>query len=483
MSAAAGPGIGFDIAAGPVRGLPTDADLLKAIVDVSLGPGSVAGRGPRIAEILIMDRSLSMMRESKIREAQRAACAAIDALPNEALLSVVAGDSAAEKVFPLSGGFAAMDNEGRERAKRRVRQLRPNGGTRIGQWLTVARETFTAEPGGDIVRHAILYTDGKNEHESAEELHGALSECGDQFTCDVRGVGGDWDHEELERVADVLHGDATAVLDIEDLTGDFTRLIERVRRLAVPRAFLRLGPRGSFRIEDLHQTYPRQVDCLPGRHVPGGETADIGLGAWESREIRSFMITLRFDPATVPIGEDRRALRLDLLTEAADGTRISRADAAVIVRRHSMPDFEPEQDGRLTQTEKEFELTSVIRSCTRAWFGGRFADANAELDKAMELARDIGDGRLAELEQIACPGPNDTFRVCIDRLPENEEERSEYEEMRAKMKRLGLHSTKTSRTNATDPVRRRCPRCKVPQVEGSVYCEACGLELGKDGAS
>src|SRR2546429_662 len=76
-----------------------------------------------------------------------------------------------------------------------------------------------------IIRHAVLYTDGKNEHESRPELDAALTACADRFICDVRGVGDDWDYTELLHIAGALHGDATAVLRIADLADDFTGLM------------------------------------------------------------------------------------------------------------------------------------------------------------------------------------------------------------------------------------------------------------------
>ena len=54
----------------------------------------------------------------------------------------------------------------RTEAKRAVRGLRANGGTAIGQWLRLAHRIFQSCPA--TLRHAILLTDGKNQHETPE---------------------------------------------------------------------------------------------------------------------------------------------------------------------------------------------------------------------------------------------------------------------------------------------------------------------------
>ena len=46
-------------------------------------------------------------------------------------------------------------------------------------------------------RHAILLTDGKNESEHASVLDRAVEAAQGVFQCDCRGVGADWDVNEV----------------------------------------------------------------------------------------------------------------------------------------------------------------------------------------------------------------------------------------------------------------------------------------------
>jgi Ca-activated chloride channel family protein len=450
VNGGAAPGLDFTIDIDATRDLGADVFRAEALVTVTAHPAGSAAPPAAAVEVLIMDRSRSMMGENKMHEAHRAACAAIDALPDGALLGIIAGNRTAEPVFPSDGGLAVIDAGTREAARRQVMSLRPEGGTEIGRWLTAANELFAAGPAAGFVRHAVLYTDGKNEHETPAALDAALSACADRFVCDVRGVGGDWHYAELRRIAEMLHGDAAAVLRIADLAADFTQLMQRVQRLVVPRAYLRVQPRGSFRISAIAQTYPVRVDLTrhqqpaagPGRDGPGrdgaapdgaapdGMAVDVPLGPWE-QQTRRYQLSLQFDPAALPTEDDVRAARIELLTEIADGTRERRASAAVVVRRHATPDFRTVMPESLTRVEQERELSLAMQACADAWLNQRPAEADDELDLALRLAREVRDGRLPLLEGVAVTGPDGRARLRPDVTP-------------GEMQRLGLDSTKTA---------------------------------------
>src|SRR6266545_4641126 len=51
-----------------------------------------------------------------------------------------------------------------------------------------------------------MLTDGKNQHETAEQLAMVLRACEGRFLCDTRGVGEDWSGSELRTVASALLG-------------------------------------------------------------------------------------------------------------------------------------------------------------------------------------------------------------------------------------------------------------------------------------
>ncbi len=451
MNGETAPGLGFSIEIDATSAVAFDADRVEALITVAAYSTGIAASAARTAEVLIMDRSRSMMSQNKIDEARRAACAAIDTLPDGSLLGIVGGSTGAERVFPPAGRLVPVDAATRTAAKRQVMSLWPEGGTRIGRWLVAAAELFATGPASGIVRHAVLYSDGKNEHESREELDDALRGCADRFVCDVRGLGDDWDFRELLHIAEALGGEARAVIDVADLTDDFTGLMRRAGRLVVPRAYLRLSPDSRFRVESVSQTHPVQAELARSHRQADGTVIDVPLGPWE-QETRSYQLTLRYQPDSLPVADDVRATPVELLAETAEGLLERRADAALVVRRHEMGVGITARPERFTQVAKVRELTFAIRGCADAWFEGRADDADDELDRAITLATELGDVRLRLLNGVAIRRPDGTARLRPDVA-------------RGDMLELGMDSTKTGRPPA---------RVASPPPAGGRTCGECG---------
>ena len=203
------PGFTVDIDQNPY--LPAGGRDVSAIVTVTAdqagdapATGPVAGPDGGSAEIIIIDCSGSMdYPPAKLAEARAATAAAVDVISDGTWFAIVAGTSTAWPVYPPDGSMAIASERTRAEAKNALRQLRANGGTAIGQWLRLASQIFQSSPA--TLRHAILLTDGKNQHETPEELAAAISLCEGRFRCDCRGVGTDWEVGELRKD---LHGPA-----------------------------------------------------------------------------------------------------------------------------------------------------------------------------------------------------------------------------------------------------------------------------------
>ena len=85
---------------------------------------------------------------------------------------MVGGTHVAKEVYPGNGRLAIADAQTRAQAKEALRRLSAGGGTAIGTWLRLADRLLGA---ADVdIRHGILLTDGRNEHESPEDLRDAL---------------------------------------------------------------------------------------------------------------------------------------------------------------------------------------------------------------------------------------------------------------------------------------------------------------------
>ncbi|WP_086693370.1 VWA domain-containing protein [Streptomyces recifensis] len=455
--------------------LPFDERRADALITVTAH--SAAGPSPRVrsAQVLIMDRSLSMSRH-KLDEAKRAMRAAIDTLRDGTLLAIVAGNHQAEVIFPPTGGMAVVDARSREDAKLRVAGQLAEGGTAIGQWLDRARDLFASVESPGTVRHAVLYTDGKDEHETPEQLAEILASCADRFICHARGLGEDWHHDELLRITQALHGTAEAVVTIADLTEDFTRLMREAQRIVVPRLYLGLRLNSRFRLAFVRQTRPIEAD-LTSRQSRDGET-HVPLGSWPA-ESRQYQVSLRFDPDTLAVDELMRAARVTLHAEFPDGTRRPCSEsAAMAVRRRATPGFGMVRSPDLTRVENERELGMAMRACADAQLRGDLDRADHELRLATGLAESLGDtARLRLLRAVATTGPDGRPRLRRDAS-------------RGQMLRIGVDSTKTVSRPAESrelSVRdtglpRVCPRCDTTATSPAAkFCEECGHPFGAGG--
>jgi von Willebrand factor type A domain len=218
--------------------LPEGAGEVNAIVTVTSSADGLAlatsDDGPG-AEVIIVDVSGSM-RGEKLRQARDATIAAINCIRDGVRFAVLAGNDKATPVFPPASMIVATSST-RAEAARVVGRLKAGGGTAIGRWITAAAWMMHPERG---VRHAILLTDGKNEHESPEELSQALRTAVGTFQCDCRGVGTDWSVAELRQVASTLLGSVDIVADPANLAADFESMVRQSMGKAVADARLRV---------------------------------------------------------------------------------------------------------------------------------------------------------------------------------------------------------------------------------------------------
>ena len=470
-------GLGFALEVNSPSDLSWDQRRADALITVTAR--SAAGSVPQApgAEILIMDRSLSMTGR-KLDEAKRAMCAAIDTLRDGTRLAIVAGNHQADVVFPTTGGLAPVDARAREEAKLRVIGQFPAGGTAMGQWLDRARRLFASARIPGAVHHAVLYTDGKDEHETPEQLGDILASCVDRFVCHARGLGDDWHHTELLRITEALHGTAEAVVTASDLAEDFTRLMREAQRIVVPRVYLGLRLNSRFELAFVRQTRPVEAD-LTTRQPRGAET-HIPLGSW-SPETREYQVSLRFDPDSLTVDETLRAAQVSLHAEFPDGTRRPcSGTAAMAVCRRSTPAYGIARSPDLTRVENERELGMAMRACADAQLRGDTERADRELRLALGLAESLRDtGRLRLLRAVAVDGPDGRPRVRRD-VP------------RGQLLQIGVDSVKTA-SPAVEPhdvppgdvgLPRVCLRCGTTATSPAArFCEKCGHRFGSVGAA
>jgi hypothetical protein len=294
--------------------LPRRGDRLDVIFSIeSRGTGlAYATNKGSGGEVIVLDVSGSM-EGAKLTQARTATISAIQCVQEGVPFAVVAGNESARQVYPASGMVPAVAKT-RAEAARAIGRLKAGGGTAIGGWITLATQLLATTPG---IRHAILLTDGRDEHESPEALSAALDAAAGVFQCDCRGVGTDWEVEELRQVSTALLGSLDIVADPANLASDFRDMVLRAMERAVKNLQIRVWTPEGGDVLLLKQVAP---DILPiaGSNLRAAEhTRCFSTGSWAD-ESRDYHLALGVPPGAV--GERVLAARVSVL---ADGRVIA----------------------------------------------------------------------------------------------------------------------------------------------------------------
>jgi von Willebrand factor type A C-terminal domain/von Willebrand factor type A domain len=429
---------GFTVDVDQNHYLPEGGRDVSAIVTVTSaadatgfsGTGQGGADAPS-AEVIIIDCSGSMeYPHTKIAEARAATAAAVDVIRDGTWFAVIAGTNLAWPVFPADGSMAIADAASRAAARQAVAGLRAGGGTAIGQWLGLARQIFAAHPAK--LRHAILLTDGKNQHEAPEQLAAVISQCEGVFSCDCRGVGTDWEVSELRRISTALLGTVDIVPDPSGLAADFAAMMHAAMGKQVADVALRVWTPQHAAIRFVKQVAPT-VDDLTGRRTPRSPQAgDYPTGAWGPGESRDYHVGVEVTPAG--IGQEMLAARVSLVASSPSGEEIL---GQGLVRAIWTDDeaLSTKINPRVAHYTGQAELAEVIQEGLEARKQGDEETATAKLGRAVALAHQSGNEDTAKLlAKVVDVVDVDTGTVRLKKQVENADEMA-----------LDTRSTKTVR--------------------------------------
>jgi hypothetical protein len=340
--------------------------------------------GPR-AELIIVDVSGSMGGR-KIKEAARAAAAAVDCIEDGVRFALIAGSHDARRLHPSVPGLrlAVSSPDTRAEARNAVASLRASGGTNIGAWISLATGLIAEQEG---LNHAILLTDGQNDSGKADELTRALDEAARRFQCDCRGVGSDWSVPELRRIATALLGTVDIVADPDDLAADFTALMRQSMGREVGNVDLRLSTPMGATVTFVKQVFPEIVDLSDRGTAVNERATDYPTGAWGC-EARDYHVSLHVNPGAV--GDEMLAGRVTLMTDGEDGGQaLIRAiwtdDTAQSTRINP----------RIAEYTDQAELAALVDDGLNALKAGDLDTATAKLGPAWRRAQEVGNDDLA----------------------------------------------------------------------------------------
>lgn len=362
--------------------LPVGGSEVNAVVTVAASGNGNSQGPPPSAEIIIVDRSGSMdVPPTKIRAAREATSVAIECIRDGVEFAIIAGNHEPKLIFPERRGLAPADEQTREEATRAVNKLRASGGTAIGSWLGLARELFQAAEGR--VCHAILLTDGENQHESPEQLESTLATCEGQFQCDCRGVGADWKVDELRRVSSALLGSVDIIAEPEAMAADFRSLIEGAMQKMTHSVSLRLWTPQGAEVAFVRQVAPTIEDLSDRAVAVNPLTADYPTGTWGA-ESRDYHICIRVPPRGV--GDEMLAGRVSLVE--GDEVLTQGLLKAIWTDDHQLSTRINREVAHYTG---QAELASSVQEGLEARKAGDLGTAAARLGRAVQLANESGN--------------------------------------------------------------------------------------------
>lgn len=389
--------------------LPEGGREVNAIVTVaSTGGGTTGGMplpaadrsraqpgsgGPDAGVVIMVDCSGSMdYPPTKMRNARDATAAAIETVRDGVAFAVVAGTHVAREVYPGGGQLAVADATTRTEAKEALRKLSAGGGTAIGTWLRLADKLLGS---ADVaIRHGILLTDGRNEHESPEDLRASLDACAGRFTCDARGVGTDWEVKEVTGIASALLGTADIVADPAGLATDFTQMMETAMGKEVADVALRLWtPQGSA-IKFVKQVAPTVEELTERRTEAGPRAGDYPTGSWGD-ESRDYHVCVEVPAASV--GQEMLAARVSLILPQPDGSAQTLSQG--LIRAVWTDDMAASTriNAQVAHYTGQAELAHVIQEGLEDRKAGDMDGATAKLGRAVQLASASGNEDTAKL--------------------------------------------------------------------------------------
>ncbi|HTP19449.1 MAG TPA: VWA domain-containing protein [Solirubrobacteraceae bacterium] len=372
--------------------LPLGGSEVNAIVTVTSDGTAGETSAPDAAEIVIIDTSGSMgAPRRKLEAAREATRVAIDCVRDGVAFGVIAGTEVARAVYPDDGTLITASPEMRAEAKRALRRLKAEGGTAIGSWLTLAGQMFATAPGRSC--HAILLTDGENQHETAEHLDQVLAQLEGRFQCDCRGVGTDWKVSELRRVASALLGSVDIIAEPEDMAADFRALMQRAMGKSTGNVSLRLWTPQGASIAFVRQVAPT-IEELTGRGVHvNPQAADYPTATW-GRESRDYHVCINVRPGQD--GDEMLAGRVSLIE--GDETRAQALVKAIWTEDQQLSTHINREVAHYTG---QAELADCIQEGLEARKDGDVATATFKLGRAVKLAAESGnDGTMKLLQAV-----------------------------------------------------------------------------------
>jgi hypothetical protein len=393
----------------------TDVHAIVTVTCSGAGQAGHTGAGDA-AEMIIVDTSGSMT-GAAIQAARDAAIAALYQILDGTWFAVIAGSHVARLAYPVGVReltMVRMSPTTRSAAAYEISRFLPDGGTAMGTWLELAVAVFDSVPTA-AQRHAILLTDGKNQHESPQDLSNRIAAASGRFECDCRGVGAQWEVGEVRRIAQALMGTVDLIPRPEDMAAEFAALMRAAMSRGVAAADLRVWAPQGAQVLFVRQVSPTVEDLTSRRREVNALTGAYPTGSWGD-ESRDFHVAVRVGMAR-PVGQEQLAARV----QVAVGDEV-KAQALVKAMWTDDDALSAKINPEVAHYTGQTELAEAIQEGLAAKAVGDDVTATAKLGRAVQLAVETGnDEATSKLRKVVDiePGTGKVrLRKQVDKLDE-----------------------------------------------------------------
>jgi hypothetical protein len=214
------------------------------------------------------------------------------------------------------------------------------------------------------------------------------------FQCDCRGVGTDWQVEQLRHIAGRLLGTTDIIPSPAHIEEDFRAILAKAMDKTVSDVFLRLWTPLGARIKFCKQVSPEIVDLTARGHEIKPQLREYPTGAWGKAESRDFHFSIEVAPGAV--GDEVLAGRASLVFSQG-GVETKVAESRILA-------VWTDDEGKSTKIDRvvahytgQAELAQSIQAGLDARAQGDTEKATALLGKAVQIAHESGNEATAKL--------------------------------------------------------------------------------------
>ena len=338
--------------------------------------------------VLVVDVSGSMSVEDKLTNAKAAAAIFVDHLRPGDQMAVVAFDTNAHVVSPMSTSANGSS------IKAAIAGLEPGGGTMLGLALRAARDLMKGRPAGAAAR-VIVLTDGATSDDSRCEQE-AREAAAERLPISCYGVGTDWNTELLTYIAEATQGRVGNIEDPSTLAARLGGEFRDLQDTALTNAEIVVQPTEGVGVTGLQRVIP---DLVPYQLGTPGSPIAVGDISRDADTAPQFLLDLVLPPR--PVGPVRAA-RVLMRYQEVGSTQARETDLMDVVVTYTS------DQGQASMVDPDIKrlidlraANTMVERAIAAANAGDKAKATTLLTNARQVTQRLGQAQVTTKLDVA----------------------------------------------------------------------------------